>query len=76
MSSANIVHGILYEQDLSKAGDLFNLNNDLLLQDFAQTIEIIKHMIDNKKYVNHLNEQSIIEIVLTRCLSALRYVYK
>jgi hypothetical protein len=70
---SNIVHEILFEQDLSRAGELFSINNEILLKDFATTIDIIKNIVDNRKYVNHLNEQSIVEIVLTRCISALRY---
>ena len=69
---SNIVHEILFEQDLSRAGELFSISNEILLQDFATTIDIIKSIVDNRKYVNHLNEQSIVEIVLTRCISALR----
>ena len=69
---SNIVHEILFEQDLSRAGELFSINNEILLKDFATTIDIIKNIVDNRKYVNHLNEQSIVEIVLTRCISALR----
>lgn len=74
-NSNNMVHEILYEQDLSRAGELFSISSDVLLQDFATTIDIIKSIVDNKKYVNQLNEQSIVEIVLTRCISALRLVF-
>ncbi len=70
----NIVHEILFDQDLSRAGELFNISNEILLQDFATTIDIIKNIVDNRKYLNQLNEQSIVEIVLTRCISALRLV--
>lgn len=68
----NIVHEILCEQDLSRAGQLFSINSKILLDNFSETIELIKTMVDSKNYVNNINEQSIVEIVLTRCLSALR----
>ena len=71
---SNIVHEILYDQDLSRAGELFTVGNEILLQDFATTIDIIKNIVDDRKYINQLNEQSIVEIVLTRCISALRCV--
>ena len=73
--SVNIVHEILCDQDLSRAGNLFSLSNDLLLKSFPTTLRILKNMIDNRKYVNNLNEQSICEIVLTKCISALRYLF-
>ena len=66
--SVNIVHEILCDQDLSRAGNLFSLSNDLLLKSFPTTLRILKNMIDNRKYVNNLNEQSICEIVLTKCM--------
>ena len=68
----NIVHQILCEQDLSRAGSIFSLNSQQLLSDFPKTIEILKTIIDNRSYVFNLNEQTIVEIVLTKCLSALR----
>jgi hypothetical protein len=71
-SVENIVHTILYDQDLSRAGELFTIKNEVLLEDFPETIEIIKRIVDNRKYITQLNEQSIVEIVLTRCISALR----
>jgi hypothetical protein len=71
-NNKNIVHEILCEQDLSRAGDLFIISNEILLDEFLTTIEIIKNIIDNRSYINNLNEQSIVEIVLTRCISALR----
>lgn len=69
----NIVQYCLNEKDLSKAGFLFAVSNDALLEDFPNTIEMLKNIIDSKSYINNLNEQSIVEIVLTRCISALRY---
>ena len=71
--SLNIVHEILCDQDLSRAGNLFTLGYDILLKDFPTTLRILKNMIDNRKYINNLNEQSIVEIVLTKCIAALRF---
>ena len=70
--SHNIVHYCLNEKDLSKAGLLFTLSNETLLSEFPVTLQIIKRIIDSKSYANNFNEQSIVEIVLTRCTSALR----
>lgn len=70
--SINIVHEVLCDQDLSRAGNLFNLSYEVLLKDFPTTLRILKNMIDSRKYVNNLNEQSIVEIVLTKCMAALR----
>jgi hypothetical protein len=69
---ANIVHEILYDSELCRAGVLFTLDNDLLLSDFPLTIEILKKIIDSKSYINNLNQQSIVEIVLTKCITALK----
>ncbi len=71
--TSNIVHEILYESELCRAGVLFTLENDLLLADFPITIEILKKIIDSKCYINNLNQQSIVEIVLTKCITALKY---
>jgi len=72
--SHNIIHYCLTEKDLSKAGLLFNLSNEGLLSDFPVTLKILKRIIDSRNYANNFNEQSIVEIVLTRCTSALRLV--
>lgn len=68
----NLVHDILLQQDLSRAGVLFSLAPSLILDDFGMTIEILKSLIDSNAYANNLNQQSIVEIVLTKCISALR----
>lgn len=68
----NIVHEILLKQDLSRAGVLFSLSAPLILDDFPMTVEILKSFIDSKHYAANLNQQSIVEIVLTKCISALR----
>ena len=70
--SFNIVHEILCDQDLSRAGNLFTMSNDILLANFPTTLEILKSIIDSRKYAYNLNEQSLVEIVLTKCISALR----
>lgn len=71
-AQTNLVHEILLQQDLSRAGVLFTLEPHLILDDFGMTIEILKSMIDTSAYANNLNQQSIVEIVLTKCISALR----
>lgn len=70
--SSNVVHEILCDQDLSRAGNLFTMSNDILLENFPTTLEILKNIIDSRKYINNLNQQSLVEIVLTKCISALR----
>ena len=57
---------------MSRAGYLFTLNNEILLNNFPLTIELIKNIIDTESYTMNLNQQSIVEIVLTRCITALR----
>jgi protein melted len=70
--TSNIVHEILCDQDLSRAGNLFTMNNDILLESFPTTLDLLKNIIDNRKYAYNLNEQSLVEIVLTKCISALK----
>jgi len=48
------------------------MSNDILLANFPTTLEILKNVIDSRKYAYNLNEQSLVEIVLTKCISALR----
>lgn len=71
-NTSNLVHDILLQQDLSRAGFLFSLEANLILDDFPMTVEILKSIIDSNIYANNLNQQSIVEIVLTKCISALR----
>jgi hypothetical protein len=71
-ATSNVVHDILLQQDLSRAGILFSLNCHLILDEFPVTVEILKSIIDSKSYAGNLNQQSIVEIVLTKCISALR----
>lgn len=68
----NIAHEILCDEDLSRAGILFSLSNEMLLSDFPTTINILKSIIDNKIYINNINQQSIVEIALTKYISALK----
>jgi hypothetical protein len=70
--TSNIVHDILYDSELCRAGVLFTLDNDVLLSDFPLTIDILKRIIDSKSYISNINQQSIVEIVLTKCISALK----
>ena len=72
LKTSNVVHDVLCYQELCRAGILFTLSHDVLLADFPMTIELLKKIIDCKSYASNINQQSIVEIVLTKCISALK----
>lgn len=65
---------VLNEKDLSKAGDLFSLEDRDIVDDISTALEKIGDIIDAEDYVNNDNDQSVVEICITRVTTTIRFI--
>ena len=63
---------VLMKQDLSKAGLLFSLKNSEIEQDLSKVLAIIQAVADCDEYEQSENNQSVVEICITRITLAIR----
>ncbi|XP_048762848.2 ventricular zone-expressed PH domain-containing protein homolog 1-like [Ostrea edulis] len=63
---------VLNEKDLSKAGDLFSLEDRDIVDDISTALEKIGDIINTEDYVNNDNDQSVVEICITRVTTTIR----
>ncbi|CAL1527244.1 unnamed protein product [Lymnaea stagnalis] len=63
---------VLAKKDLSKAGELFSLEDDVIERDLEEIIRHIKQIADSDEYENSDNDQSVVEICITRITAAIR----
>ncbi|XP_060863265.1 protein melted isoform X2 [Metopolophium dirhodum] len=63
---------VLNYKDLSKAGDLFTISDDAIVNDLSEVINIICEITSFPDYVNNDNDQSVVEICITRVTTAIR----
>ncbi|XP_062571516.1 ventricular zone-expressed PH domain-containing protein homolog 1-like [Saccostrea cucullata] len=63
---------VLNEKDLSKAGDLFSLEDHEINGDISTALKKIGDIIDTEDYVSNDNDQSVVEICITRVTTAIR----
>ncbi|XP_022345300.2 ventricular zone-expressed PH domain-containing protein homolog 1-like [Crassostrea virginica] len=63
---------VLNEKDLSKAGDLFSLEDRDIVGDIATALQKIGEITDTEDYINNDNDQSVVEICITRVTTAIR----
>ncbi|KAK6617844.1 hypothetical protein RUM43_014073 [Polyplax serrata] len=63
---------VLGKKDLSRAGDLFTVNDAEIANDLTEVIKTISEITSNSDYVNNDNDQSVVEICITRVTSAIR----
>ena len=66
---------VLNEKDLSKAGELFSLDDREIEPDLTEVLERIGQIVDSNDYVTSSNDQSVVEICVTRVLSAIRLAF-
>lgn len=66
---------VLTEKDLSKAGELFSLDDREIEPDLTEVLERIGQIVDSNDYVTSSNDQSVVEISVTRVLSAIRSAF-
>lgn len=65
---------VLTKKDLSKAGELFSLDDSDIKNDLTQVLERICEIAKSPEYATSDNDQSVVEICITRVTSAIRFV--
>lgn len=63
---------VLSKKDLSKAGDLFSVADQAIVDDLTEVVNKICDITSLPDYVNNDNDQSVVEICITRVTSAIR----
>ena len=63
---------VLSEKDLSKAGDLFSVEDKDIEADLSQVLIRIEAISNSPGYAESDNDQSVVEISITRVTSAIR----
>ncbi|XP_076063241.1 ventricular zone expressed PH domain-containing protein melted isoform X2 [Oratosquilla oratoria] len=63
---------VLTHKDLSKAGDLFNVADHVIVNDLTDVINKIRDIASLPEYTRNDNDQSVVEICITRVTSAIR----
>ncbi|KAF4523801.1 hypothetical protein B566_EDAN013359, partial [Ephemera danica] len=63
---------VLSKKDLSKAGDLFSVSDHAIVNDLTEVINVITRITGMPDYLNNDNDQSVVEICVTRVTSAIR----
>ncbi|XP_065200152.1 protein melted isoform X2 [Planococcus citri] len=63
---------VLSSKDLSKAGDLFSVPDEAIASGLTEVINAICEIASSPDYVNNDNDQSVVEICITRVTSAIR----
>jgi len=66
---------VLTKKDLSKAGELFSLEDNDIRGDLSLVLERICEIARSPDYATSDNDQSVVEICITRVTSAIRYVH-
>ncbi|XP_071524266.1 protein melted isoform X2 [Panulirus ornatus] len=63
---------VLSHKDLSKAGDLFNVADHVIVNDLTDVVNKILDIASLPEYTRNDNDQSVVEICITRVTSAIR----
>ena len=63
---------VLTKKDLSKAGDLFSLDDKDIEGDLSEVLLKIRDIANAPDYLQSDNDQSVVEICTTRVTSAIR----
>ncbi|XP_030386427.1 protein melted [Scaptodrosophila lebanonensis] len=63
---------VLSKRDLSRAGDLFSVPDADIVNDITEVLCEINPIISHADYVKNNNDQSVVEICVTRVLSCIR----
>ncbi|KAK3105302.1 hypothetical protein FSP39_021942 [Pinctada imbricata] len=63
---------VLNQKDLSKAGELFTLDDGDIAEDLSEVLTKIGEIVDTKDYAVIDNDQSVVEICVTRVTTAIR----
>ncbi|XP_053955862.1 protein melted isoform X3 [Anastrepha ludens] len=63
---------VLSKRDLSRAGDLFSVPDSDIVNDISEVLSDISPIISHLDYLKNNNDQSVVEICVTRVLSCIR----
>ena len=63
---------VLGFKDLSRAGELFNLEDGDIEKDLSMILDEIYDIANYDDYLTNANNQSVVEICITRITSAIR----
>ena len=63
---------VLTKKDLSKAGELFSLEDADIKNDLTEVLERICDIARSPEYASNDNDQSVVEICITRVTTAIR----
>lgn len=63
---------VLSKKDLSRAGDLFSVDDKTIIHDLSSVIQQIQVITSASDFHTKHNDQSVVEICLTRITSAIR----
>ncbi|XP_069474543.1 ventricular zone-expressed PH domain-containing protein homolog 1 isoform X2 [Ambystoma mexicanum] len=63
---------VLGQKDLSRAGDLFSLDDVEIEAGLSEALEKIQHISSSSDYQNNDNDQAVVEICITRITTAIR----
>jgi len=67
-----LFEAVLKQRNLSKAGDLFSLDDLQIIQDLRLVLTNIREIISAPEFGHNHNDQSLVEICITRITSAIR----
>lgn len=69
----NSTHSLAYKcLGMLQAGDLFSLADQTIVNDLTEVINTIAEITSLPDYVNNNNDQSVVEICITKVTSAIR----
>ncbi|KAH8270011.1 hypothetical protein KR018_002318 [Drosophila ironensis] len=68
----DLFNKVLAKRDLSRAGDLFSVPDADIVDDITEVLSEIGPIISHVDYVKNNNDQSVVEICITRVLSCIR----
>ncbi|XP_072428763.1 ventricular zone-expressed PH domain-containing protein isoform X2 [Chiloscyllium punctatum] len=63
---------VLGQRDLSRAGDLFSLEDTEIEDCLSEALEQIKEISSSPDYLKNVNDQAVVEICITRITTAIR----
>jgi hypothetical protein len=64
----------MYPSNIFQAGDLFSVADHAIVNDLTEVVNTISEITGLPDYINNDNDQSVVEICITRVTSAIRYV--
>lgn len=63
---------VLSKKDLTRAGELFAIDDRAIVGDLSELISTIQRISSSPNFTERHNDQSVVEICLTRIISTIR----